>query len=66
MWQETHNVIYGTTNNPYDTTRNVGGSSGGEASILAAGGIPISIGIKAFLIYLIIPTFINMLLLFRN
>lgn len=46
LWQETNNPLFGTTNNPYDTTRNVGGSSGGEASLLAAGGIPISIGIK--------------------
>lgn len=44
LWQETHNPIYGITNNPYNTTRNVGGSSGGEASLLAAGGTSISIG----------------------
>lgn len=44
LWQETGNPVYGTTNNPYDTTRNVGGSSGGDASLLAAGGIPLSIG----------------------
>ncbi|XP_074027592.1 fatty-acid amide hydrolase 2-A isoform X2 [Leptinotarsa decemlineata] len=44
LWQETHNPIYGITNNPYNTTRNVGGSSGGEASILAAGGTAISLG----------------------
>ncbi|KAG5898522.1 hypothetical protein JTB14_038474 [Gonioctena quinquepunctata] len=44
LWQETHNPIYGITNNPYNTTRNVGGSSGGEATILAAGGTAISLG----------------------
>ncbi|KAJ8916868.1 hypothetical protein NQ315_005875 [Exocentrus adspersus] len=44
LWQETSNPLFGVTNNPYNTTRNVGGSSGGEASILAAGGIPVSIG----------------------
>ncbi|KAK9887978.1 hypothetical protein WA026_000269 [Henosepilachna vigintioctopunctata] len=44
MWQETGNPIFGTTNNPYDTTKNVGGSSGGEASILAAGGAPLGLG----------------------
>ncbi|KAJ8959115.1 hypothetical protein NQ318_022372 [Aromia moschata] len=44
LWQETSNPLYGITNNPYDTTRNVGGSSGGESSILAAGGTAISIG----------------------
>ncbi|CAH1161690.1 unnamed protein product [Phyllotreta striolata] len=44
LWQETHNPIYGITNNPYNTTRNVGGSSGGEASLLAAGGTSISLG----------------------
>ena len=30
MWWESSNYIYGTTNNPYDTRRIVGGSSGGE------------------------------------
>ncbi|CAG9812657.1 unnamed protein product [Phaedon cochleariae] len=44
LWQETHNPLFGITNNPYNTTRNVGGSSGGEASLLAAGGTPISVG----------------------
>src|SRR5205814_2961593 len=31
------NEIYGTTNNPWDTGRSPGGSSGGEAAALAAG-----------------------------
>lgn len=44
LWQETFNPVYGVTRNPYDTTRNVGGSSGGESSILAAGGTPLSVG----------------------
>nr|XP_008196916.1 PREDICTED: fatty-acid amide hydrolase 2 isoform X2 [Tribolium castaneum] len=44
LWQETFNPVYGVTNNPYNTTRNVGGSSGGEASIIAACGSPIGIG----------------------
>nr|CAI5846817.1 unnamed protein product [Callosobruchus analis] len=44
LWQETNNPIYGITKNPYDITRNVGGSSGGESSLLAAGGTAISIG----------------------
>jgi amidase len=35
-WQ-TFNAIYGTTNNPWDTTRVPGGSSGGAAAALAAG-----------------------------
>ncbi|MBL8701578.1 MAG: amidase [Alphaproteobacteria bacterium] len=35
-WQ-THNVVYGTTNNPWDVTRGPGGSSGGSAAALAAG-----------------------------
>lgn len=34
---QTHNTIYGTTNNPWDTTRGPGGSSGGEGAALAAG-----------------------------
>ncbi|CAH0563322.1 unnamed protein product [Brassicogethes aeneus] len=43
-WQETGNPLFGITKNPYNTTRNVGGSSGGEASNLAACGTAISIG----------------------
>ncbi|MGY3682083.1 amidase [Streptomyces sp. TE33382] len=35
-WQ-TYNEVYGTTNNPWDTTRGPGGSSGGSAAALAAG-----------------------------
>lgn len=44
LWQETTNPVFGTTNNPYNTTRTVGGSSGGETSIIAACGSPIGIG----------------------
>jgi amidase len=35
-WQS-YNVIYGTTNNPWDVARSPGGSSGGSAAALAAG-----------------------------
>lgn len=35
-WQS-YNDIYGTTRNPWDTTRSPGGSSGGSAAALAAG-----------------------------
>ena len=41
---ETNNRIYGRTNNPYDTERTPGGSSGGAAAILAAGGSPFEVG----------------------
>ncbi len=34
---QSYNPIYGTTGNPYDTTRTPGGSSGGSAASLAAG-----------------------------
>jgi amidase len=34
---QSYNDIYGTTNNPWDPTRSPGGSSGGEATALAAG-----------------------------
>ena len=35
---ECSNPIFGLTTNPHDTSRTVGGSSGGEAALLAAGG----------------------------
>ena len=41
---ETNNLIYGQTNNPYDLARTPGGSSGGAAAIVAAGGSPFDIG----------------------
>jgi amidase len=41
---ETHNLVYGRTNNPYDLARTPGGSSGGAAAILAAGGSPADFG----------------------
>jgi len=44
MWCETYNKVYGTTNNPYDLRRTVGGSSGGEGAIVAAAGSPFGIG----------------------
>jgi len=44
MWMESSNPLYGRTNNPYDLRRTVGGSSGGEAAIIAAGGAPFGLG----------------------
>jgi len=41
---ETDSTAYGRTNNPYDIERTAGGSSGGEAAILAAGGSALGIG----------------------
>lgn len=35
-WQETRNNLVGQTNNPYDLRRTVGGSSGGEAALIAS------------------------------
>jgi amidase len=41
---ETNNLVYGRTSNPYDLARSPGGSSGGAAAIIAAGGSPFDIG----------------------
>ena len=38
------NPLHGGTRNPYDYNRSPGGSSSGEASIIAAGGSPLGIG----------------------
>lgn len=43
-WWESRNNVYGQTNNPYDTTRVAGGSSGGEGSLLGAAGTVVGIG----------------------
>src|SRR6185437_11097676 len=44
---ESDNLIYGRTNNPHDLTRTSGGSSGGEAALIAACGSPFGLGSDA-------------------
>lgn len=44
MWFETDNVIYGRTSNPWNVARTSGGSSGGEAALVAAGGAAFGVG----------------------
>jgi Asp-tRNA(Asn)/Glu-tRNA(Gln) amidotransferase A subunit family amidase len=44
MWIESHNFVYGRTNNAYDQTRVAGGSSGGEGAAVGSGGSPIGLG----------------------
>lgn len=44
MWMESNNPVYGRTNNPYDPTRIVGGSSGGEGAIVGSGASPFGLG----------------------
>ncbi len=44
---ETDNAIYGQTKNPYDLQKTPGGSSGGEAAIIAAGGSPFGLASDA-------------------
>lgn len=38
FYNETDNPLYGRTNNPWNLARTPGGSSGGEAALIAAGG----------------------------
>jgi amidase len=40
----THNNLYGITSNPYNTNFTAGGSSGGEAALLALRGSPLGVG----------------------
>ena len=40
----TFNAVFGVTRNPYDPTRSAGGSSGGAASALASGMLPLADG----------------------
>ena len=44
MWMETYNPVYGRTSNPWDVTRTPGGSSGGEAALVAAAASPFGLG----------------------
>ena len=44
MWMESNNRLYGRTNNPYDPSRTVGGSSGGEGAMVGAGVSPFGLG----------------------
>jgi amidase len=44
---ESDNLIFGRTNNPYDRARTSGGSSGGEAALIAACGSPFGLGSDA-------------------
>lgn len=43
LYTESDNPVYGRTNNPWDTQRTPGGSSGGQAAIISAGGSPLGI-----------------------
>ncbi|MHA7818697.1 MAG: amidase family protein [Erythrobacter sp.] len=42
-WQS-FNPVYGRTNNPHDTSRSPGGSSGGSAAAVASGMVPVEYG----------------------
>jgi len=44
LWFETDNVIYGRTKNPYDLKRTSGGSTGGDAALIATACSPVGLG----------------------
>jgi len=41
---ETDNPVWGRTNHPFNATRGPGGSSGGDAALVAAGVVPLAVG----------------------
>ena len=45
MGSHTYNAVYGATLNPYDLSRSAGGSSGGAAASVAAGLVPLAVGV---------------------
>jgi Asp-tRNA(Asn)/Glu-tRNA(Gln) amidotransferase A subunit family amidase len=44
LYLETDNPVYGRTNNPWNPERSPGGSSGGEAALIASGCSPLGLG----------------------
>ncbi|CAI2363668.1 unnamed protein product [Moneuplotes crassus] len=70
LTHHTTNLVWGEAKNPWDNTRTCGGSSGGDAALVASGCIPFSIGsdclgslrIPALFcgIYTLFPTFKRM------
>src|SRR2546425_4465305 len=44
LYAESDNPLYGRTNNPWDLSRTPGGSSGGEAGLVAAPASPVGLG----------------------
>ena len=44
LWMESYNPLYGKTCNSYQSHRTSGGSSGGEAALIASGGSPFGLG----------------------
>jgi fatty acid amide hydrolase len=44
MYTESDNPVYGRANNPWNAARTPGGSSGGQAAIIAAGGSALGLG----------------------
>lgn len=44
FFHETDNPLYGRTDNPWDLQRTCGGSTGGEAALIAAFGSPLGLG----------------------
>lgn len=44
LWFDSYNLLHGRTNNPYDRSRIPGGSSGGEAALIASAGSVVGVG----------------------
>lgn len=57
---ESDNPLYGHTNNPWNLERSSGGSSGGQAAIIATGGSPLGLGPILVAVFVCLRPFVEL------